>query len=204
MEHEYCINRKDNPGKVPNENDRKYLKYSQLLLEAMEAGLGYRVEWEDTLYLVPTPLVRIDEQKRFHSTTEPAIRWGQGKEVYILHGVKFDKKWWTKIVNDKMSPEEIFAIDNLEHRRIAYEYMDKSKMKKLKNFTVLDEAADGKGNPMKVVSFKVKGIDDPLKYYQCVCPSSGRGYFIGTDKNTCKEAKNSSFGLKDVEWADEW
>jgi hypothetical protein len=50
-----------------------------------------------------------------------------------LNGITFDKKWWTKIVNDTMSPEEIFAIDNIEHRRIAYEMMDKTKMKQLKD-----------------------------------------------------------------------
>src|SRR3990167_3319448 len=64
--YEYC----ENPNKEhsPNENDRKYLEYSELLLQALEYGLGYRVEWEDTLYLVPTPLVLIDERNRFHST----------------------------------------------------------------------------------------------------------------------------------------
>src|SRR3990167_4828758 len=58
--YEYC----ENPNKEhsPNENDRKYLEYSELLLQALEYGLGYRVEWEDTLYLVPTPLVLIDER----------------------------------------------------------------------------------------------------------------------------------------------
>ena len=86
IEHEYCKNRKDNLGKEPNENDYKYLKYSELLMQAKEAGLGYRIEWEDTLYLVPTPLVKIDAQNRFHSEKEPAIRWKDGKEFYYLQG----------------------------------------------------------------------------------------------------------------------
>jgi len=66
IEHEYCKNRKDNKGDDPNENDRKYLKYSELLLQALEYGLGYRVEWEDTLYLIPTPIVRIDQLVRHY------------------------------------------------------------------------------------------------------------------------------------------
>lgn len=53
MEYEYILNPSDNQ---PNENDRMYRKYSKLLLEALEAGLGYRVEWEDTLYLVSCTL----------------------------------------------------------------------------------------------------------------------------------------------------
>ena len=132
IEHEYCINQ--DGGTPPNDNDKKYLEYSKLLMEAKETGLGYRVEYEDILYLVPTPLVLIDEQNRFHSETKPAIRWKGGAERYFLHGVSFEKEWWTKIVKGKLSAEEVFAIDNLEHRRIAYEYLDKSKMKALKDY----------------------------------------------------------------------
>ncbi len=62
IEHEYCKNRKDNPGNEPNENDKKYLKYSELLMQAKECGVGYRVEWENVLYLAPTPIVKIDDQ----------------------------------------------------------------------------------------------------------------------------------------------
>ena len=193
FEHEYI----ENPDKeYPiNENDTKYLEYCELLMQAKEAGLGYRVEWKDTLYLVPTPLVLIDERNRFHSTEKPAIRWKGGKEFYYLQGTNFDKKWWTKIVKDKMSPDTIFAINNMEHRRIAYEMMDKTKMKKLKNYKILDEQTDSQGNVMKIISFTVKNLNEPLKYLNCFCPSTRREYYLGTDKDTCWSAKMSSFGL---------
>lgn len=71
-----------------------------------------------------------------------------------------------------MTPQEIFKIENTELRRIAYEYMDKSKMKKLKDYKVLDKAKDKYGNRMQIVEFKVNGFKDPFKYYQCICPSS--------------------------------
>jgi len=193
FEFEYCQN--PDSDKLPNENDKIYLEYCELLMQAKEVGLGYRVEWEDTLYLIPTPLVEIDEQNRFHSATKPAIRWKGGKEFYYLHGVNFEKKWWTKIVNDKFTPDQVFAIDNLEHRRIAYEYMDKSKMSKLKDFEVLDEATDEQGNKMKIIQFKVKNVDEPLKYLNVVCPTTGRIYFLGTNENKCFNAKYTSFGL---------
>ena len=45
---------KEDPTNGPiNENDIKYLEYCELLLQAKEAGLGYMIEWEGTLYLVP-------------------------------------------------------------------------------------------------------------------------------------------------------
>src|SRR3990167_2354799 len=50
LEYEYI----KNPDKeYPfNDNDKKYVEYSKLLMKAMEYGLGYRVEWKDTLCLV--------------------------------------------------------------------------------------------------------------------------------------------------------
>jgi hypothetical protein len=174
-------------------------------MQAKEAGLGYRVEWENTLYLVPTPIVRIDQQNRFHSTTEPAIRWKSGAEIYMLHGVKFEKEWWSKIVNDELTPETILAIDNLEHRRIAWEFMDKKKLEGLKGFEVLDNTTDTYGNPMRVIQF-----DHPdagkIRYYNCFCPTTKREYYLGTDEKTCNEAKAQSFGFKtaELEFISEW
>ena len=117
--YEYC----ENPNKEhsPNENDRKYLEYSELLLQALEYGLGYRVEWEDTLYLVPTPLVLIDERNRFHSTEKPAIRWKNGHEFYYIHGVNVDEK----IVKypEKLTKKDWINQTNLEVRRIIQDRM---------------------------------------------------------------------------------
>jgi len=49
---------------------------------------------------------------------------------------------YDKIIKDEMTPQEIFKIKNTELRRIAYEYMDKSKMEKLKDYKILDKAKD--------------------------------------------------------------
>src|SRR3990167_4278396 len=124
-----------------------------------------------------------------------------------LKGVKFDDKSWIhKIVNDTLTAEEVFAIDNVEHRRVAYEFMDKSKMKALKDYKVLDEKVDKKGNPMKILSFTIQNMKTPLKFYNCICPSSKREYFIGTEHDTCEEAKAQCWGFKaeEVEFVNEW
>ena len=119
----------------------------------------------------------------------------QGNFVYRLNSVVFPKEWFDKIRKDQLSPEEVFAIYNQEHRRIAYEYMDKAKMKTLKDFKVLDEQTDDKGNPMKIISFNVKNVSEPLKFYDCVCPSTKRNYFVQTDQDTCEAAKKRMFGF---------
>ncbi|HCC05020.1 TPA: hypothetical protein DEP58_01780 [Patescibacteria group bacterium] len=187
------------------------LKLSKDIMERAEAyrkvseSVNYIWANRDFVMVCARPVkINRDERGRLHSETEKSIEYPDGWGLYHLHGVSFQKDWWTKIVGDKMSPSEIFAIDNLEHRRIAYEYMDKTKMKKLKDFKVLDEQTDEKGNPMKIISFTVQNMNKPLKFYNCFCPTTKREYFIGTDKDTCTEAKNASFGLSEVEWFNEW
>ena len=180
----------------------------------MERALAYRKVCESVNYIWPNsdfvivcarPIkINRDDRGRLHSETEKAIEYPDSWGLYMLHGIRLEKEWWEKIVKDEMSPEEIFAIDNLEHRRIAYEYMDKSKMKQLKDYKILDEQVDGKGKPMKIISFNVKGIDETLKYYQCIDASTDREYFIGTDCDDCWTAKAKSFGLNNVNFIEEW
>ncbi len=130
----------------------------------------------------------------------------KGDFVYRLNNVEFSKEWFDKIRKDQLSPEEVFAIDNIEHRRVAYEFMDKTKMKQLKDYKVLDEKIDDKGNPMKILSFTIQNMREPLKFYDCFCPSSKREYFLQTDKDSCDKAKAGMFGFKEneAEFMEEW
>lgn len=120
----FCFEYSQNPDKQfpPKEEDRIYLQYCDLLFQANESGLGYRVEWEDTLYLVPAPLVRIDEQQRFHSDVKPAIRWKGGNEFYYLSGLNFPVELWRRVVSGKMTFAEIIGIENTEQRLQAMRY----------------------------------------------------------------------------------
>ncbi len=189
----------------------------KLSKDIMDRALAYRKVCESVNYIWansdfvivcarPTKINR-DERGRLHSEKEMSIEYPDGWGMYHLHGVKFEKEWWSKIVNDELDPETIFAIDNMEHRRIAYEYMDKTKMKSLKDFKVLDEVEnDGHGYSMKVISFTVKGVNEPLKYLNCFCPTTGREYYLGTAEETCAQAKAKSFGFDadEIEFTNEW
>ena len=128
------------------------------------------------------------------------------KGIYYLNNVEFSREWFLKIKNDTLTPDEIFAIDNIEHRRIAYEFLNKSKMKSLKDYSILHEVEnDGYNYPMNIVSFTIQNTREPLIFLNCFCPSTGREYFIGTDKKLCLEAKMASFGLsQDVKFTKEW
>ena len=76
----------------------------------------------------------------------------KGNTEYRINNVSFNLEWFNKIRKDELTADEVFAIDNVEHRRIAYEMMDKTKMSALKDFKVLDEKIDNHGLKMRVVS----------------------------------------------------
>ena len=135
--------------------------------------------------------------------TEKSSEWllsKNGNFKYRLNNVEFSKEWFDKIRKDELSPEEVFAIDNIEHRRIAFEFMDKAKMKQLKDYKVLDDQIDNDKNPMKILSFTVQNMKTPLTFYNCIEPSTGREYFLQVDGvKTCEEAKKALIGLKGQE-----
>lgn len=99
-------------------------------MDAIEAGAGYRVEWEDVLYIIPTPLVLIDEQNRFHSDFAPAIRWKSGHAFYYLRGENFDKALWEKIVTQKITAKEVMQMEDIDKRTIAISMLKPGEMLK--------------------------------------------------------------------------
>ena len=111
-------------GLLPNENDAKYLAYCELLMEAKEAGLGYCIEWQGTLYLVPTPLVRWNNLNQPHSEVLPAIEWKRGTKFFYLNGVNFPEELWRKVVSRQMPLQDILAIKDIDQRRQAMKYGD--------------------------------------------------------------------------------
>ena len=129
----------------------------------------------------------------------------KGKIKYSISNIFFEKDLFDKIRQDKLSAEEVFAIENIEQRRVAYEKMDKTKMKALSNFKIIDQCLDKYNNPVQLLSFSVKGYDLPFKFLYCVCPSTKREYFLETQKDNCVEAKMASFGLgKEIKFNEEF
>ena len=146
---------------------------------------------------MPTFISR-DERHRLHNTKGPAIKFADGYELNFIQGGAFnDKKLFKGIVKGTLSAEYILTkIENTEQRRIAWELMDKAKIKKLKNLKVLDEQVDGKGKKMKIFTFTVKGFNIPFYIYEGIDASTNRYYHLETDKKDCWSAKAGFVGLK--------
>jgi len=119
----------------------------------------------------------------------------KGNFGYRINNIDFNKELFNSVRKDTLTAEEVFQIQNMEQRRIAYERMNKIKMREFDGLKVLDETVDDYNNPMKIITFNIDGFNEPFKYLNCFCPSTGREYFLETRKDTCIEAKSASFGL---------
>ena len=130
------------------------------------------------------------------------------KGIYRISGVEFSNALFHKVRRDELTAQEVFAITNMEQRRIAYQKMAKIKMKELPDLKILHEVEDdGHGYPMKIISFTWEDYGKPFTYLNCFCPSEGREYYLECFGITdCWEAKAASFGFKEdeIEWEKEW
>jgi hypothetical protein len=95
------------------------------------------------LYVVPTPLIRIDGQNRFHSDTEPAIRWKGSLELYYLKGESFDKSLWDKIVGKTITSSAVMKISASDKRAIAISMLKPDEMLKQLKAELVDTGSEG-------------------------------------------------------------
>ena len=163
---------------------------SQVKLDNLKSVSGY-------LY-INSPIA-----KSTNKQIDRLIKSKQKRRLYI-NNVEFEKSLFNKVRRDELSASQVFSLKNIEQRRIAYEIMDKAKMKKLKSFKVLDKKTDKYGHEMKIVVFKIKGFEKEFKYLNCICPSTQREYFLETQSNKCQLAKARSFGLEKVNFIKEY
>jgi hypothetical protein len=148
-----------------------------------------------------------NNQKNKWSVCDLCSDWllSQDKDfIYYINNVTFDKKLFTAIRLGQLSAQQVFAITNMEQRRVAYEKMDKVKMAELPDLKVLDESLDKYGLNQRIISFNIDGFNKPFLFYHCICPSTAREYYLETKQNNCAAAKSKSFGLENIEFTEEW
>ena len=186
---QYKEDQTDNPI---NENDIKYLEYCELLMQAKEAGLGYRIEWEDTLYLVPTPIVRLnkDTPPQYHSDQLPAIKWIDGEELYYLDGVNLPKELWQKIISKEMTFSEIMKIEISDQRTVALKYNPQAIIKEKAQLIHKDD----RNNELYLVEgSEINTLTNFPKMYflKMLCPT-GRIFIEGVEQSFAEAHPNAT------------
>lgn len=190
FEFEYCENLDvNNPVK---QNDVIYLEYCELLMQAKEAGLGYMLEVDDCLYLAPTPLIKINSRNQYHSTSQPAIKWKDGKEFWFYNGVAVNEKIILR--PEELTLKNIKDEPNEEVKRVMIERMGE-RFTELAQPKILQEDKFG-----KLVEIQFENLI--MLYANVVCPSTGREYYLRVPR-TLEDSLNMLRVSKGVTW-EEW
>ena len=179
--------------------------YSQAKLDALKSVGGYLYIDSQISEKLAKQLWEKGSKKKWY-VNDLVPEWllrQKGNFAYRINNVEFYKDLFDKVRKDQLTASEVFQLSNTEQRRVAYEKMDKTKMKELVG-KVLEERTDEQGNKERVVEFRVKGLNSPLKFFNCICPSTGREYFIETDEKECVKAKSKSFGQEELKFSEEW
>ena len=102
-------------GVLKNE---KFNRMKELVL----AGI-YETIQLDGVCLVSLPPISVRKSNnQLHSDHFPAVKFADGYSIYALHGVRFPKDLWTKIVTRQMPMEEILKIVDIDQRVQAMKY----------------------------------------------------------------------------------
>ena len=184
----YTFEYRENPDKDNpiNENDLKYLEYCELLMQAKQCGIWYWFDWEDTLYLVPVPIVKLDAESKVHSLTEPAVKWKNGAAFYYIWGVEFEKDLWQQVVNREMKAKDIMNLTNIEQRMTALKIKGNEKVIRELGGVLVDTWEDYR-------LFEVKDIFSETAYFlEYSCPSTQRIYVSGVDPKIGKKKSSQA------------
>ena len=106
---------------------------------------------------------------------------------YSINNIDLSEDLFLRIKNNKITANEVFAIENTCVRNIAYKYMDKNKIKLL-DYEELDKEQTNDYS-MRILSFTVPNINNPLIFFEYRCLSKNYEYFGETDRKICKIAQ---------------
>ena len=131
----------------------------------------------------PTKINR-DLRGQLHSDTEMAISYPDGWGIYALHGVRFPKDLWEKVVSRKMSFKEVSEIKDIDQRTQAMNYCPPREFLE-KEGKLLDKST--RGNELWLIpkSARLFRIDAYFLLYKDI--STSRLYLKGVPPDIGKE-----------------
>ena len=112
----------------------------------------------------------------------------------MLHGIRFEKDLWEKIVAKKITSEEALKLPNADQRIIALHYIGGEKLMSDMGGKVIGEDEFGKVIELeKLIDTNKK----PYRYLVAPDPSKGKGVYLRTrpDISTPKEAEEYAYSL---------
>lgn len=140
-------------------------------MKFLRAGVFDMIQLEGLFVVATRPThIDLDDKKRLHSTTRPAIAWADGYSLYRLHGVRFSEEGWGRVVRKEYSAKDILSETNIERRMVIMKVLGESAALNPDDVTVID-VSETLGN--ELISVKNLIPDKTLYALRYRCPSTG-------------------------------
>ena len=170
--------------------DKKIMKYCKLL----KSGIWRMAIFNDKVIVCNMPKrVLLDDAKKYHSLKQPAILWHDDTGKYYIHGVRFAKDLFDKIVSRKMKIEKVLTLDNIEQRYTALRLYDMEKVFAKVPNQLLDTSEKG------IELYEMTINDQKVKALKYKCPSTDREYISYVPDEIKKASEGMAWKFKMTE-----
>lgn len=161
-------------------------------LIALAKTSGWLNVYEDVVVIQDRPeIIKFDEENRLHGQTGPAIRFRDGFEIYVWHGVNIPDEW----IKDPrtLTPEIALTWSNIEQRRCACEILGWSKILNSLKAKVINTDDDPEIGQLVEVELPEIGKE---KFLRVMC-GTGREFALPVppEMKTALEANAWTFNL---------
>jgi hypothetical protein len=151
----------------------RWARISKTIDSARAHGLGWLVPASRDLLIVPRPILRTPEGQTgvLHDDTgSVAVEWADGTGFHFLRGAYFDAASYTKVIESRLTIEEVAAFGNADQRSIALTYLTFESLVRESRARLLDVGA--KGTALYRLSLPTRIARDRVRGY------GGYDYFI--------------------------
>ena len=151
------------------------------------------IQLKDYCFICWNPeYVKRDEKNRLHNVEDMAVKWSDGRGLYYLHGIHFEKEVFDKFKNEELSPQEIMNWKNQDQKRAMLMEIDYPTLLKELKAEKIDSSIDGNGYEMNLYKIDLWDDENPAKFYEAIDPSKNERVVLRvhpTEVKTCMEAK---------------
>ena len=145
------------------------------VVDAVVKNTGSYVSFSNLVIMSDRPTsIHFDENRVLHNTEGPAVEFPDGFKVFSLDGLRVPEYVFNN-VKDKINPEEILGIENVEIRAVAMKYFGIEYFLEQLNSILLEDTGNYKLHQVnlfgsKEILLEMQNPSEDKKHYEFVDP----------------------------------
>jgi len=173
--------------------------------EILESGIFMSIQLDNCAIVCERPkIIHRNEAHALHYDQGAAISWNDGYEIYALHGVRFEKNLYWKVVNQEITITDMLKnIPNADQRSVALVMTKPDELLKHMNAELVSTGLKPTRAKQPTKLYKVPNFMETGDTEYCMtmaCPSTDRPFLewvqpeIGK-KHDADLAQATAFGI---------